>query len=86
MRGAVDVLEHADLLQRLGDPLVELVAAQPEVAGAEGDVVADPRHEQLVVGVLEDDPDPAADLQQVALLDGQARDRHRARRRRAAAR
>lgn len=41
MRGAVEVLEHADGLQRLGDPLVELVPAQPEVARAEGHVVAD---------------------------------------------
>ena len=41
---------------------LELGAAQPEVGRAEGDVLADRRHEQLVVRVLEDDADPAPDL------------------------
>ena len=43
--------------------------AQPEIGRAEGDVLAHPGHEQLVVGVLEDDPDAAANLGQVGLLD-----------------
>ena len=41
---------------------LELVAAQPEVGGPERDVVAHGRHEQLVVGILEHDPDPSPDL------------------------
>ena len=39
----------------------------PRLAGPKADVVAHGRHEQLVVGVLEDDADPAADLAQVRL-------------------
>ena len=34
----------------------------PRLAGPNADVVAHGRHEQLVVGVLEDDADPAPDL------------------------
>ena len=61
--------------ERLVDPLVEVVAAQAEVGRAERHVVADRRHEQLVVGVLEDDADAAADLRQVpALVDRQPAD------------
>ena len=59
------------------DPLVELVAAQAEVRRSERDVVADRGHEQLVVGILEHDAHPAADLLQVLLHDGQAADAHR---------
>ena len=44
---------------------VELGTADAEVGRAERDVLADRRHEQLVVRVLEDDADPAADLAQV---------------------
>ena len=51
---------------------LELGAAQPEVGRAERDVVAHGRHEQLVVGVLEDDADPAPHLQQVRVGDRQA--------------
>ena len=41
---------------------LELGTTNPEVRGAEGDVVVHDRHEQLVIGVLEDDPDTLADL------------------------
>src|SRR4029453_1780919 len=52
---------------------------QCEVSRAEGSVLAHPWHEQLVVGVLEDDPDAAADLWQVGLLDRESGDLDRAR-------
>ena len=42
---------------------------EAEVGRTEADVVADGAHEQLVVGVLEDDADPAPDLGEVGLLD-----------------
>ena len=48
-------------------PGVELVAAQAEVGRTERDVLAHRGHEQLVVGVLEDHADPAADLLEVLL-------------------
>jgi hypothetical protein len=63
-RGAVAVGEHVDGGERGVDPFPQRGAGHAEVGGTEGDVVADRRHEQLVVGVLEDDPDPAADLPQ----------------------
>ena len=59
--------------------LLELVAAEAEVGRAEADVGADRAHEQLVVGVLEDDADPAADLGDVVLGDREAADRDAAR-------
>ena len=62
-----------DERQGLGDAGVELGAAQPEVGRPERDVVTHRRHEQLVVGVLEDDPDPAAHLQQGVRAHGQPR-------------
>ena len=43
-------------------PVLELVAPQPEVGRTEGHVVAHGGHEQLVVGVLEHERHPAADL------------------------
>ncbi len=75
MRRAVGVLGHADRLERLQHPALELGTAQAEVLGPEGDVLADGAHEQLVVGVLEHDADAAADLEQVLLGHRQARDR-----------
>ena len=53
---------------------LELVAADAEVGGPERNVVVDRRHEQLVVGVLEDDADAAADLGEVGLRHGQVAD------------
>ena len=46
------------------------VAAQAGVGRPERHVLADGRHEQLVVGVLEDDADPATDLRQVRFATG----------------
>ena len=64
VRRPVAVRGHADRGERLVDPGAQLGAAQAEVGRAERDVLGDRRHEQLVVGVLEDDADPAADLGQ----------------------
>ncbi len=69
MRGPVGQVQQPDLGQGAVHPLVEFGAAQPEVRGTERDVVAHGGHEQLVVGVLEDHPDPAADLSQMGFGD-----------------
>ena len=74
VRRPIGGVSHPDRGQRLGRPGGQLVAAQPEVGRPEGDVVADRGHEQLIVGVLEDDADAPADLGQVGLLDGQPGD------------
>ena len=74
VRRAIGGVGHADGVERLGRAGVQLGAAQPEVRRPERDVVADGRHEQLVVGILEHDADAPADLGQVGLLDGQAAD------------
>ena len=69
-------LVQAHRLERLVDPRAQRVAGEPLVGRAEGDVLLDGRHEQLVVGVLEDDPGAAADLaaglvaSSVVLADG----------------
>ena len=78
MRRAVGEVLDADSGQRLGDPGVELGAAQPEVRRAERHVVAHRRHEELVVGVLEDDADPATHLEQGVRGDRQPGDGHAA--------
>ena len=70
----IAVPAHADRAQRIGHPSVQLVAAQAQVGRPERDVLADGGHEQLVVGVLEDDADAATDLAQVRLHHGQAAD------------
>ena len=62
MRGLVGEREGAHLPERIVHPLPDPVGRQPEVQGPEGDVVEDGRHEELVVGVLEDDADLPADL------------------------
>ena len=58
-------LGHPDLVERRQDARVELGPGQAEVGRAEGDVVAHRGHEELVVGVLEDDADAAPHLLQV---------------------
>ena len=65
--------------ERLVHAGLELGTTNPEVGRAEGDVVVHGRHEQLVIGVLEDDPDTLADLAQVRLRDRQPRHPHLAR-------
>ena len=61
--------------------LPDPVGRQPEIQGAEGDVVEDGRHEELVVGVLEDDADLPADLLPGLLPERNLPDRHGPRRR-----
>ena len=62
MRRAIGLVLQPDAGERGVDALAQRVAAQPEVGRPEGDVGAHVGHEELVVGVLEDDPDAAADL------------------------
>ena len=50
--------------------------SSPRLAGPKPTSCADRAHEQLVVGVLEDDADPAPDLGDVLLGDRQPADRH----------
>jgi hypothetical protein len=78
VRRAVDERQHPDLIKGVSYASLELVATQAQVGRTERDVLTHRRHEQLVVGVLENDPDPAADLGQVLGRDGQASHGHRA--------
>ena len=55
---------HAHRAQGLGHPLGHLVARKPHVERAEGHVLLDRGHEQLVVGVLEHEAHPQAQLGQ----------------------
>jgi hypothetical protein len=61
----VDEGEHADRIECLADAFLELVPSETEVGRAEGYVLANRWHEQLVVRILEDDADPAPDLADV---------------------
>ncbi len=72
--GAVGVVVHADCAERRGNPSVELVAGDSEVGRTERHVLAHRGHEELVVGVLEDDPHSPTDLAEVRLGHGQAAD------------
>ena len=78
-RRPVGELRHADGLERLLDPQRQLRLGDPEVGRPERDVVGDGRHEQLVVGVLEDDADAPADLLDVLAGDLHPADPHGAR-------
>ena len=69
-------LAHADGVERLVDPGVQVRPAQAEVGRPERHVVADRRHEELVVGVLEHEPDPAADLAEGGLGHRDPADEH----------
>ncbi len=65
----IGVCRHPHRRERFSDTSLQLGSAQPEVGRTERHVVADGRHEQLVVGVLEDDPDAAPDLRERVLAD-----------------
>ena len=56
------------------DPLLYVLAREAEVLGAEGHVVGYPRHDDLVVRVLEDDGHLLADRPAVGLIDRDAVD------------
>ena len=75
VRRPVGVVGHADQVEGVHHPAVELRAREPEVRRPEPDVGPHRAHEQLVVGVLEDDADPAPDLAQVLARHRQAADR-----------
>ena len=77
VRWALRVRAHAHERQGLPHPGLELRSTQPDVVRPEGHVVPDRRHEQLVVGVLKDDPHPPPDLQEVLAGDGHSGDGHR---------
>src|SRR5512140_993595 len=80
MRRLVGEREGVHPPKRLVNPLPDPVGRQTEVQGAECDVVEDGRHEELVVGVLEDDAYLPADLRPGLLPKGNLPDRHVARR------
>jgi hypothetical protein len=61
------------------DELASFVDGDAEVGRSERDVVAHGGHEELVVGVLEHETDPAPDLSKVGLGDGGVVDGDRAR-------
>ena len=71
---AVGEVGQADDVERGGDPLGDGGLVEVEVAGTERHVVADGREEELVVGILEHQADPAADVLQRGRLDGPAGD------------
>ena len=56
------------------DALLDLGPRAAEVERAERDVLAHRRHEQLVVGVLEDQADAGAQVADVVVADAQAGD------------
>ena len=70
--------------ERRGDAVLDLRASRAEVERAEGDVLAHGRHEELVVGVLEDQADAGAQVAHVVVADAQAGDLELARCRSAA--
>ena len=74
MRSAVGHVLHPHRGQRGSDALAHLVVRHAEVERTEGDVLGDGRHEQLVVGILEDEPDRRAQLAHVAFADPDAGD------------
>ncbi len=59
---ALGDVPHAHRVERLGDALGRRRPVEAHVERPERDVLRDGRHEQLVVGVLEDEPDARAQL------------------------
>ncbi len=60
VRSAVGGVLHAHRPQRFRDARLDERGIEPEVHGTERDVLGDGRHEELVVGILEDQADTAA--------------------------
>ena len=77
MRGPIGETLGVDGRQRLLGAVGESVAGEAEVGRAERHVVVDGGHEELIVGVLEDQPDASADLAQVVGDDFELSDAHR---------
>ena len=87
VRRALLEVGRADARQRLVDTRSRrLSGADPRFMRPEADVLGHSRHEELVVGVLEDHADRAADVGERALGDRHAADVHRALRRATAGR
>ena len=76
MRGSLRVGLHPDRGEGVVHTLLELCTLHAEVRGPERHVVVHGRHEQLVIGILEDDADPPTDLLQVRLRHRQPVTRH----------
>jgi hypothetical protein len=69
MRSAVDDVLHPHLAECRADAGERLLRRRAEVERAERDVLAHGRHEQLVVGVLEHEPDARPQLAGIAAPD-----------------
>jgi len=61
IRGFVHHRAHGDLFERFPGPGERLFVRESEVQGPEGDVFKDGRHEELLVGLLENESDFGAD-------------------------
>ena len=66
------ISSRPSISRRRAHPLGDLLALKPQVFGAEGHVVYHAVHHELVVGVLEDDGDPAPHVPLVLLIHGHA--------------
>ncbi len=73
MRRTVEHVRHPHGGQRTVYALRHRIAFEAEVERAKGDVLGDRRHEELVIGILEDEPDRRAQRAHVA-AHVQARD------------
>ncbi len=71
MGGPVGGFQEAELVQLAPGALLRLLGGRAVVERPEGDVLEHGRDEQLVVGVLEDEADPAADLPRGPFADGE---------------
>jgi hypothetical protein len=74
VRRAVGGVAHPHPVQRLVDPRERLGRRQAQVQRTERDVLAHRGHEELVVRVLEHQPDAPAQLAHVVATDAQPRD------------
>ncbi len=80
MRRFVAQLQRANGPERILDPFADTLFIQTQVERAEGHVIEDRGHEELVVGVLKDHPHPLANFLRRPLLEQHVADGHRARR------
>ncbi len=69
VRAAVCDVLHPHGAQRRSHAILEPRAGEPEVERPEGDVVAHRRHEELVVGILEDEADAGPQRLDVPVAD-----------------
>jgi hypothetical protein len=66
--------DQADFVEGIGDKLREVSGGQAELLWAEGNVFEDGGAEELVVGVLKEEPDGSADVFEVVGDDGRTVD------------